>query len=175
MPRFQNKISTQKGVVNVLLIIVGLILSAILVGLFASGVKNPFGGSPAPVNPVTPPVTTTTTVPPINPICGLTVTAPQPNQTVGQGFLITGTQNGCGWVAFEAVAGTVQAIKIDGTPISAQIPIVISGNWMQLPINFQVALNLTSVPPSGSSGFLVFKNDDLSGENPKTIAISVKF
>ncbi|HEY4715256.1 MAG TPA: hypothetical protein VIH31_02020 [Candidatus Paceibacterota bacterium] len=196
-----KKALTNQGVTHVLLIIIGLILSAVLVGFFVSNKKlaepaqtsnNPVSSIP---NPPTYPnlptsglpagCTDTSTFsvttgepchPPVNfPSCGLTVLTPQPNQTISQGFVIKGVENGCGWTAFEAVAGTVQAYQSNGLPVSSRIPINISGNWMQIPVNFQVILNLNQIPPPGSSGSLVFMNDDTSGNNPKTATIPIKF
>jgi len=161
-----KKVLTNQGVTNILLIIFGLILSAVLVGMFVSSGKSN-KSTPKPVTPVSAPAPTIA--------CGLTILSPKPYQTIGQGFLIKGITNGCGWVAFEAQVGTVQALEQDGTPVSDQTPIHIPGDWMKIMHNFDVVLTLNDIPPSGSAGALIFRNDDPSGENPKSVSIPIKF
>ena len=172
-----KKIPTNQGVANIILIIVGLALSAILIGFFTSSFKfnNPIVPSAqTPINTYNPNPTQVVTEPTVS-SCGLTVLIPKPNAATGDGYLVKGVANGCGWTAFEGQAGTMQAFRIDGTPLSAPIPLVVVGNWMQPSVNFQHTLDLATIPPSGTAGYLLFNNEDPSGENSKTFKLFVSF
>jgi hypothetical protein len=198
-----KKVPTNQGVVNIVLIIIGVILSAILIGFFTykgmgkpvspgTGGANPPGSSTsAPVYPNIPTSTlpagctetsdfSTTTGEPCHPAtsttsCGLTVLTPSANQTVKNGTIISGKVNGCGWSAFEGQTGNVQAFKSNGVPVSGVMPLTASGDWMQTTVNFKVTLNITVKPTAGTTGFLLFRNEDASGSNPQTFKLPVKF
>jgi hypothetical protein len=176
-----------QGFTHVLLIIVGIILSAILIGFFTTSYRknnSPSTGSPSygtgsqPSSGIYPPnlpspIGTGTVN--FNPSCGIIVFSPYVDQRIYQGFLVKGSENGCGWGAFEAQAGSVQAFKSDGTAVSSPAPLLVIGNWMQANINFQATLNLNTIPSQGSGGFLLFRNEDAAGNNPKFFKVLVNF
>ena len=166
-----TNINYQKGIVlNIVLFVVGLIIVgslAVYYGYLGSSKSeepkeeaNEIVGEEEAIQPLV--------------TCGLNVTAPLPNAKFSSGDQIQGFVNGCHWVAFEATAGSVQAVDVYGNFVSARIPLQVLGSWMQLPANFSVNLNLTAAPQT-QTGFLVFQNDDPSGENPETVKIPISF
>jgi hypothetical protein len=96
-------------------------------------------------------------------------------QIVSDGFIVSGKVNGCGWTAFEAQVGTIQAFKSNGTPVSNIAILVAQGEWMQTTVNFKAVLKMSQNPNSGSSGYLLFNNEDASGMNPQVYKLPVKF
>jgi hypothetical protein len=159
-----RKVPTNRGITNIVLIIAGLILSAVLIGLFTYSYRN------RPSNPVVTPKTDTNV-----PTCGISITAPATGDKIYNGFVITGSENGCGWSAFEGYAGSVIAFKADGTSISEPVPLMVVGDWMQKEVNFKATLTLSQTPSSGEDGFLLFRNDDPSGGNPKIFKVLIKY
>jgi hypothetical protein len=159
-----RKVPTNGGIANIVLIIIGLILSAVLIGLFTYSYRNRSN------NPVATPKAETSV-----PTCGISITTPATDQKVYSGFTITGSENGCGWSAFEGYAGSVIAFKADGTSISEPVPLMVVGDWMQKEVNFKATLTLSQTPSSGEAGFLLFRNDDPSGGNPKVFKVLIKY
>src|SRR3989338_9894847 len=109
----------QKGTIgNVVLIVIGIILSAILVGLVTG--KNRLLGTFTNGSPV---------VKEENKIeCGLTVTSPKDGATVTFPLSIKGYVNGCGWVAQESIAGVV-TLQDENSVIIATEALITDGDW----------------------------------------------
>lgn len=194
-----KRVSTNQGVVSVVLIVIGAILIAILIGFFTyGGLSNPFSvTTPSPIENGAPiyPNISVVTLPPgctetsaysvttgkpcyeasVSSACGLTILTPGKNQTIGNGSVILGKINGCGWSAFEAQAGTAQAFKSNGVSVSDITILEAQGEWMQTTVNFKGILSMPSNPASGTSGYLLFKNEDASGMNPQTYKLPIKF
>jgi hypothetical protein len=180
----KNKnLAFNRGVAHIAIIIIGILISAVLVGLFTFKGKGLFpkidqagSGTESSVNkPVTYPNIPSMTQTYPNPGCGISVTTPVPNQTISNGFQVSGYQSGCGWTPFEAQAGTMQAYLLNGTKLSNPILLSVSGDWMKLPVSFAANLSFIQNPPPGSDGFLLFKNEDPSGSNIQFFKVSVKF
>ncbi len=191
---YTHSLNKKQGfVLATFLVIVGVVISAILVGFFASqkgsifnfkknsiqtettGVNTQNNIEPAATVPQTGTTesSVSTTTPQV-PICGISVITPAPNQTIGFGSIISGYVNGCGWTAFEAQAGTVQVLNANGQAVSNPIPLSVSSNWMQLPAYFSTSIYLTTTPGT-STGSLLFRNEDPSGERPQTFQVQIRF
>jgi len=168
----------QKGFSDILIIIIGLLISAFLVGFF---VKSP-GFSPGKNIGKNVILLDTDIQKELKKedladrdlYCGLNIAWPKTNQIVNSGFMISGYINGCGWVPFEAEAGTVQILDSFGAPISEVILLQIDGDWMSLPAVFNTTINFSSLPKT-KTGFIIFTNNDPSGNNPKVINLPIKF
>jgi hypothetical protein len=179
----KNLVSANRGVAHIAIIIIGILISAVLVGLFTYKGKGLFPSINQTGNNAGTAAVKPTTYPNIpsglgtypKPDCGITILMPVPGQIIGSGFQIVGTESGCGWTPFEAQAGTVQAFLASGVKLSNPIPLSIGGDWMKLPVNFAASLSFTQTPPPGSDGFLLFKNENPSGSNLQYFKVSVKF
>ena len=152
----------QKGTIgNVVLIVIGIILSAILVGLVTG--KNRLLGTFTNGSPV---VKEETKIE-----CGLTVTSPKDGATVTFPLSIKGYVNGCGWVAQESIAGVV-TLQDENSVIIATEALITDGDWKKLPVAFHTTIGAPWTTPTGTLNFI---NIDPSGENPKTKTVHFKF
>lgn len=104
---------------------------------------------------------------------GIKVNSIQPYQLISSPLLITGTVTGNGWTGFEGQVGTVKLQDSTGKELALGI-LTATGNWMQLPTNFETSLNFVSLKED--NGYLVFHNENASGEleRDKTYTIPVK-
>lgn len=95
---------------------------------------------------------------------GITVTAPMSKSTVASPILIKGQINGFGWTGFEGQVGTVTLADGNGNTL-AQTFLPAKTDWMKLPVQFETTLEATL--PKGSSGTLIFRNENASGEESR--------
>ncbi|MFA6397281.1 MAG: hypothetical protein WDK96_00345 [Candidatus Paceibacterota bacterium] len=168
-----NKINRQKGIAHVILIFIGLFLILVVFGYFSMNytmapIDNNFINQNQNNNNNQNPNNT-----PL--VCGLNLIFPKENTKISFPMIIKGVANGCGWVAFEGQIGTVEIVDNSGISVTALTPIMVKEtNWMQLPVTFETIVNLKNVPIS-KAGFLIFRNDDPSGANPKVVTLPIKF
>ncbi len=100
--------------------------------------------------------------PAVTTVEGLTVTAPVAGQAISSPLLISGLVNGQGWTGFEGQVGTVRLVDGSGKELGLAI-LTATTEWTQLPTQFKTSLEFTP-PAGGGNGFLVFRNENASGE-----------
>ncbi len=185
----------QKGFSNVLFVIIGVILGLAAIGFFtiSTAPHSNTTSSPGVISPpqtdstsstnsgqTNPPQTTPSLPPaPVSPpavvACGIYITSPSINQMIVGTANIAGYIDGkCHWSAFEAQAGTAQIYNSNNQSISAKVPLTVSGNWMQMPAYFTAKLSMTAAPHT-PTGYILFTNEDPSGNFPVTYKLPVSF
>lgn len=99
---------------------------------------------------------------------------PKPSDAISSPFKITGVVRGSGWSGFEGQVGTVKLLDSDGKELATGI-LKATTEWTTLPTNFETNLTFTAV--SGTSGTLVFKNENPSGmrQRDKIFNLQVTF
>lgn len=113
---------------------------------------------------------------PINnnePLAGIQISSPKPNDAVSSPLKITGYVNGDGWIGFEGQVGIVKLFDESGKQLALGI-LTAQGEWMQKVINFETTLWFDY--PGEGTGKLVFYNENPSGEaeRDKTFELPVK-
>ncbi|KKQ34756.1 MAG: hypothetical protein US50_C0038G0016 [Candidatus Nomurabacteria bacterium GW2011_GWB1_37_5] len=165
---------TQKGFINVLLIIV-LVLVIGGVGYWAlnrqpvldeQGISN---GTPTEQQGSETSSQDSLT-------CGIFVEKPASGAelVIGNTFQVKGYVNGCGWTAFEAEAAVVSIEDVNGNVVMNKTPVPVQGEWMQIPAYFDSAFT-PKLPATAGTGFVIFENEDPSGENPQIFKVPVTF
>ena len=103
----------------------------------------------------------------------ITVTAPEKNAVVASPMHIEGVVDGGGWNGFEGQVGTVHLLDSAGNELAVGV-LTATTDWMLPPVSFATDLEFT---PKGSTGVLLFKNENPSGdpEKDKSYAILVNF
>lgn len=109
-------------------------------------------------------------------VCGLAVESPTEGAEliIGQAFQVKGYVNGCGWTAFEAEAAVVSIEDANGGIVMVKTPVPVSGEWMQLPAYFDSTFT-PNLPATAGTGFVIFENEDPSGENPQMYKVPITF
>ncbi len=92
---------------------------------------------------------------------GIEVTSPKPNDVISSPLKITGLVHGDGWNGFEGQVGIVDLIDNGGNQLTYGI-LKGTTEWTTSPTNFETTLEFSPVP--GTSGSLVFKNENPSGD-----------
>ncbi|HRH31308.1 MAG TPA: hypothetical protein PK950_01450 [Candidatus Paceibacterota bacterium] len=108
-------------------------------------------------------------------MCGMTVTSPLPNSIVTFPLTINGdidnlaATDGCTWLMFEGLAGTVSISDINGQQAAVGLSVI--GDWTgNVPVTFTGVLNPPVSFPSGTPLTLTFTEEDPSGgENPGVV------
>lgn len=108
------------------------------------------------------------------PLLGLEITSPKPNDMVLSPLTILGSVNGNGWIGFEGQVGTVKLFDETGNELAMGI-LTAQGEWMQQIIYFETILEFTRT--TSDFGSLVFYNENPSGESQrdKTFTLPIKF
>jgi len=148
-----------KGFTNALIILLGLIIAAVLLGVFSRGEKENKNTS-------------------IDLSCGLHIQVPAANSFVSSPVTISGyTVAGPCWPSFEGRAGTVSLRDASLNNLSVAIPVTLIGNWQtQNPVNFNLTLNFADPDPNNlNDGFLYFENSEGDVATPRVFKIPVKF
>lgn len=163
----------KEKILDIFFIVFGLILALLLIGYFSksqntSSTKKSASSSSQVSNHETSGSTSIA--------CGLTVLSPISNQKIsGASLSISGIANGCGWIAFEGEAGTVEVRNSSGVLVSPVVPLHISGEWMNSePHYFNADLSITNTPNT-TLGKVIFKNEDPSGSNPLSYEVPIQF
>ena len=109
-------------------------------------------------------------------VCGIFVEKPASGEEliIGNNFQVKGYVNGCNWTAFEAEAAVISIEDANGNIVMEKKPIPVSGEWMQLPAYFD-SIFIPNLPATTGTGFVIFENEDASGENPQTFKVPVVF
>lgn len=104
---------------------------------------------------------------------GLTVFAPSVNATIASPFKITGIVNGDGWYGFEGQVGSVTVYDSVGTVLDIK-PLTATSDWMTSTVRFEANIEFLT---TATSGVLIFKNENASGEpaRDKTVSMPVQF
>lgn len=170
-----NNTLYKKGVakpVAILLILAGVLIALAAIGMYSSmqeqtikpTVQTP-ALTPTPANPVTPPVAIA---------CGIHIASPVSNVPIISPVTISGyVDSQCHWGAFEGQTGTVIVYDATNTALSPEIPLTAESEWMQQVVNFKVKVGFSR--PNTSQGYLLFSNEDVSGEHPETYTYPVIF
>jgi hypothetical protein len=170
----------QKGFSNVLIIIFGILIGIAAIGLYSSmnrTATRPYTPTTQP-SPVVAPVPTPAPSPtPSQPLaCGIHVTSPMPHDIVTSTINVAGyIDGGCHWSAFEGTAGNVRAYDANGNPVSAQVTLGATSDWMTLPVYFSARVVINTPPQHVATGYLLFQNDDASGQFPETFQVPIRF
>ncbi len=174
----------QKGFSNVLLVIIGVVIGLAAIGFFT--VKNsapksdnstPYpvsdGANPTQLAPISTPPAPAPSGPAV--ACGISIDSPVINEVVGPIINVSGSIDGaCHWTPFEGQAGTVRAYNSNGQPVSSTEILTVSGNWMQLPVNFTAKVTINT-PPHTATGYLLFMNENPSDQFPETYQLPIHF
>ncbi len=98
----------------------------------------------------------------------------KPGDTITSPLTITGLVRGNGWNGFEGQVGTVTLLDDKGKEL-AKTYLPATSDWMVLPTNFKTSLTFSAV--SGTSGSLVFHNENASGDpvRDKVVTVPVVF
>lgn len=177
------------NIVQIVLIFLGIFIVLAAVGNFDGTKKfSPFGNPQTPPSPVISPTTPTTPAPGPAPApspspsssqsaaCGISVTTPAPNEQVSSTVNISGYITGdCRWTAFEGQAGTVRVFDSRDNPLSSTEILHVSGDWMQLPAAFAARVTINTAPERTPVGYLLFTNEDASGDFPRTFVVPIRF
>lgn len=99
---------------------------------------------------------------------------PKPNQVISSPLKITGVVRGNGWGGFEGQVGTVHVVDVNGKELAVTF-LPATTEWTQLPVNFETNITFNAV--SGTSGSLVFKNENPSGDpvRDKIFTLPIRF
>ncbi len=102
------------------------------------------------------------------------VFSPKENEAISSPLDITGVVRGNGWAGFEGQVGTVHVLDNNGKELAATF-LPATSEWTKLPVNFRARVEFTAV--AGTPGFLVFKNENPSGDpkKEKTFVVAIKF
>ena len=108
-------------------------------------------------------------------MCGMTVNSPLANSIVSFPLTVTGgidnlaATDGCTWVMFEGMAGTVSISDINGQQAAVGLSVI--GDWTgNVPVSFTGTLNPPVSFASGTPLTLTFTEEDPSGgENPGSV------
>lgn len=154
-----------KGIANIILILLGIILSAVAVGIFTVWdgfvpIEQEGTSEETSVGEVTDIDQEEISVPGID--CGIFVASPDQNQTVNSPIIISGyiANEGSGpcWPAFEGIAGTVRLFDTNDVAVTARTPLTLTGDWMTTKrVDFQVTLGYQDTPQD-IPGYLLFEN-----------------
>jgi hypothetical protein len=161
-----------RGIANIILIIIGFILIGILVGYFK---KNNFFFQPINLGLDQNNLEDNTAEQKYQ--CGLVVLEPN---LQGEPFLfpldITGYVNGCGWNVVNGVAGSVQVFDGNGLPISNRVPLTIisESNLLNQPNVFRTNINLTN-NPTLRQGIIIFEASPQNGLAPGSFKMPIIF
>lgn len=123
---------------STLLIVIGIVLVLFMIGFFKA--EPSFWGSVNYKKALRLP-------------CGITVKEPLRDARVTFPASTRGYLNGCGWEVDNGVGGSVQIFDGYGMPVTARIPLVVSGK--SAPYSFSAVLLLRQVPATGN-GSIVF-------------------
>lgn len=148
----------QRGVIEIVLIVLGVLL-----GLFAVG----FFREDQTTSRYVPNYQTTAKID-----CGLTVYEPRHDAIVANPLVIDGYVNGCGWEEYQSALGSVRVLSDTGVVLSMTKLQRIDTDG-KLPYHFNTRLSL----PMGKlthKGTVLFSND-LPGPQLRTVAIPVSF
>lgn len=154
-----------RGIANIILIIIGFILIGILFGYFK---KNNFFFQPINLennNSET------------KYQCGLAVLEPNlQSEPVLFPLDITGYVNGCGWNVYNGLAGNVQVFDGNGVPVSNNTPLAIisSSNLLNQPNVFKTNIILTR-NPTLKQGFIIFQAMPTGNLAPGSFKIPIIF
>lgn len=158
---------SNKGFVNVLLILVGFVIVAVLFGFFTTH---------RTYSPVTFPDLSGASVRPYesqytNTSCGLVVTSYTDKQKISSPFTLGGYSTGCGWIVHANSLGTVQVLNGNGQVISATYSLAVAHEDLFSPAYFLATIHFSS--PHTSDGTLLIKSTDQN--NPKVLVLPVVF
>jgi hypothetical protein len=149
---------SQKGFVEIVLIILGVLLSLFAIGFFREDQTT---------NRYVPNYQTTA-----NLDCGLTVYTPETNRVVSNPLLLDGFVNGCGWDEVHGSLGTVRVVSDTGV-VLVMSKLQRTDTDGKLPYHFNTKLSL----PIGRltrKGSVIISND-LPGPQLRTKVIPVSF
>lgn len=104
--------------------------------------------------------------------CGLLVKSPTKNQNISSAkgvdinTILDNTNRptlGCSWTSFEAQAGVVYIVDLNGKDIAKPTPLGATEDWMTAsPVNYSAHLDITNNYTGGAT--LIIKEEDPSGE-----------
>lgn len=157
----------QKGFANLLLIIFGFILVAFIVGYFASRQSY----SPVMFPNITGESNSPFTIYSQNK-CGLSITDPSANESVGRTINISGYVNGCGWKLDGSSAGTVQALNSGGQVISGTYNLYVAKHSPFSASYFNATLYING--QTSDIGSLLFRSTG-NPEDSKLIVLPIDF
>ncbi len=147
----------------ILIVIAGLVLSALALGLvldknkYISVFTNQYDGN----NKVAE-----------EDGCGFVLDEPLPKKLFTFPFTVSGKITGCGWEAFEGQVGSVYILDGSGVTVASE-PLLATSPWMAEVVSFNQNLSMPIIDTP--DGVLRFSNEDPSGENPIVIDIPVDF
>ena len=107
------------------------------------------------------------------PVAGIKINSPKPNELIFSPLKIEGYVNGGGWIGFEAQVGTVRLLDSKGNELAFGI-LQAKEEWMKTKIDFETVLSFVSLEEK--NGSLVFYNENPSGdpERNKTFTMPLK-
>ena len=107
-------------------------------------------------------------------LADIEVFTPKPNDIVSSPLKITGIIRGNGWFGFEGQVGTITLFD-DKNNILVHTYLGATTEWTTLPTNFEANLNF--IPSGSATGFMVFHNENASGEptRDKIFVLPIKF
>ncbi|MFA6458808.1 MAG: peptidoglycan-binding domain-containing protein [Candidatus Paceibacterota bacterium] len=118
-------------------------------------------------------------VPELQVSSGITVTLPQPNDTVTLPITVGGYVNGNGWSIFEGEVGSAQVFDSAGNPISAVSNLAVSsGSSLKLPAYFQGSVGdrqYMSYINTNTGYIKITSTGAKDGTVLKTVTVPVKF
>lgn len=151
----------ESGVVNWILIIIGILIVLTLVGYFTTDRSDnkKEAGTLTQLN---------------KPDCGLVINRPVENSLVIFPVAVSGYLRACDSIPFNSEYGTVQVMDANGTPLGPETEIPIVGNWVSQDAHFSLFVPVSSKPQT-AGGFLIFINHDKAGNTLNAFQIPVMF
>jgi|SRR5581483_6614676 len=106
---------------------------------------------------------------------GIVVSSLKNNDIITSPLTIEGQVTGNGWSGFEGQVGSVRLLDHNNKEL-AKVPLAATTDWTQLPTSFSATLTFTP-PADTNSGFLMFHNENASGDptKDKVYVLAVKF
>lgn len=107
--------------------------------------------------------------------CGLSVTTPTANQTVGRDVSITGISGTCNWEPLGAIALFAQVVDARGNPLSQYTPIQVDGDMSALgKVEFSGTVAVTDIAKT-KTGYVFLVPAQQTSEESVSVRIPVKF
>lgn len=156
--------------VGILLVLAGILIALAAIGKYSSMQEQAL----KPTIQQPPQSSTTPTTSPVATECGIHITSPVSNVPITSPVTISGYVDGqCHWNAFEGQTGTVVIYSDKNVALSPAIPLIAEGEWMQQVVNFKIKVGFSA--PHSSKGYLLFTNEDASGEYPESYSHPITF
>lgn len=107
--------------------------------------------------------------------CGIKLTRPKPQETVGSFLPVQGFVSGCGWQSNNSVAAYVQIVDVLGMPMSAYTPIPVATTYNNQD-TFSSSIVISGTPAPGIGYALFFPAyTDPENKTVPTVRIPIRF